>query len=168
MIRNYLEFSPNDEKANYISETAVVSGNVTLGENTSIWHGAVLRAESAKITLGDYSNVQDNATLHAQVIDIKIGNHVAIGHNAVVHACTIEDNCTIGMGAVVLDNAVIGANSIVGAGCVVSKGTIVPPGSLVLGVPGKVVRALTEDEIKYTTRATESYAVISKNTNNSK
>jgi carbonic anhydrase/acetyltransferase-like protein (isoleucine patch superfamily) len=122
-------------------------GDVTLGDHSSVWYGAVLRGDINRIVVGANSNVQDNAVLHlADDHPCIVGDWVTIGHSANVHACTIEDECLIGIGSTVLDGAVIGAQSIVGANALVPPGMKVPPGSMVLGTPGKVVRTLTEAE----------------------
>lgn len=140
--------SPDTARAAYVADCAALVGDVRLAEQSSIWHHATLRADLAPIVIGRGSNIQDNACLH---IDIDrgcyVGDYVTVGHGAILHACTVEDDCLIGMGAIVLDGAVIGRGSVVGAGAVVTKGSIIPPCSMVLGVPGKVVRQLGEESI---------------------
>lgn len=131
---------------NWIAPTAVVVGDVTLGENVSIWHGAVLRGDSGAITVGDNSNVQDNCVLHEKVT---IGKGVSVGHGAILHGCTVGDDCVIGMGAIILDGAVIGARCLVGAGALVTGKMNAPDGSLILGNPAKVVKELTPEQIDY-------------------
>jgi carbonic anhydrase/acetyltransferase-like protein (isoleucine patch superfamily) len=144
----------------YLASTAVVLGDVTLGDYSSVWYGAVLRGDINRIVVGHHSNVQDNAVLHlADDFPCLVGNWVTIGHSAVVHACTVEDECLIGIGATVLDGAVIGAQSLVGAGAVVTPGTVIPPGSMVLGAPAKVKRALTPDERAGLKHWAEKYVV---------
>ena len=132
----------------YVADCAALIGDVHLEEDSSVWHHATLRADLAPIVIGRGSNIQDNACLH---IDIGrgcyVGQYVTVGHGAILHACTVEDDCLIGMGAIVLDGAVIGRGSVVGAGAVVTKGTVIPPCSLVLGIPAKLVRSLGEDSI---------------------
>ena len=129
----------------YIAPTAAVIGDVTLADDVSVWFGAAIRGDAAYITVGEGTNIQDNATVHCSVDEPSvIGRYVSIGHNAVVHSATLEDEVLVGMGAVVLNGAVVGAGSIVGAGAVVTKGTVIPPQSLVMGIPGKVVRAVPE------------------------
>lgn len=149
MIEPFLGTHPRLDGANFVAPTAAVIGDVTLGHGTSIWYGASLRGDVHYIRIGAGSNVQDNATVHVSrgTHPCEIGDGVTVGHNAVVHGCTVEDDCLIGMAAVVLDGAVIGAGSLVGAGALVTGNTVVPPGSLVLGSPAKVVRALTEEEV---------------------
>jgi len=144
----------------YLASSAVVLGDVTLGDHSSVWYGAVLRGDINRIVVGHHSNVQDNAVLHlADEFPCLVGNWVTIGHSAVVHACTVEDECLIGIGATVLDGAIIGAQSLVGAGAVVTPGTVVPPGSMVLGAPAKVKRALTSEERAGLRHWAEKYVV---------
>ena len=146
-LNTYLRNKPVLGNGVYLAKTAVVLGDVTLGDYASVWFGAVLRGDINRIIVGHHSNVQDNAVLHlADDFPCVVGNWVTIGHSAVVHACTVGDECLIGMGAVILDGAEIGAQSIVGAKALVTQGMKVPPGSLVLGAPAKVVRALTPEE----------------------
>lgn len=144
----------------YLATTAVVLGDVTLGDHSSVWYGAVLRGDINRIVVGHHSNVQDNAVLHlADDFPCVVGNWVTIGHSAVVHACTIGDECLIGIGATVLDGAIIGEQSLVGAGAVVTPGTVIPPGSMVLGAPAKVKRALTPAERAGLKHWAEKYVV---------
>ncbi|CAN5529570.1 gamma carbonic anhydrase family protein [soil metagenome] len=139
--------SPVIADSSWVAPNATVIGAVTLHENSSVFYGAVLRADISTITLGAGSNLQDNVTVHVdEGKPTTIGAGVSVGHAAVLHGCTIEDNCLIGMSATVLNDAVIGEGSLVAAGTVVLEGTIVPPGSLVAGVPGKVRRELTAEE----------------------
>lgn len=138
--------SPRLNNPAFVASCAALIGDVRLEEDSSVWHHATLRADLAPIVIGRGSNIQDNACLH---IDIDrgcyVGEYVTVGHGAILHACTVEDDCLIGMGAIVLDGAVIGRGSVVGAGAVVTKGAIIPPCSLVLGIPAKVVRSLGAD-----------------------
>ena len=131
----------------FIHPLAVILGDVTLGARVSVWPTAVLRGDSDSITIGDDSNVQDGTIIHADHgVPTTIGNRVAIGHRAIVHGSTIEDDCLIGMGAILLNGVHVGSGSIVGAGAVVREGMRIPPNSLVLGVPGRVTRETTPDE----------------------
>ncbi len=131
----------------FVAPGARVIGRVVLDEHSSVWFGAVLRADLDLIHVGAGSNVQDNAVLHVNAGEpCRIGRDVTIGHGAIVHGCTVEDECLIGMGAVVLSRARIGRGSLVGAGALVPEGKVVPPGSLVLGVPARVARSLTPEE----------------------
>jgi carbonic anhydrase/acetyltransferase-like protein (isoleucine patch superfamily) len=126
-----------------------VVGAVTLAERTSVWYSASLRADFDPIVIGPGSNIQDNVTVHADPgFPVTIGARVTVGHNAVIHGCTIEDDCLIGMGAIIGNGVVIGANCLVAPGAVIPQGTNVPPNSFVAGVPAKIRRELTDDEIK--------------------
>jgi carbonic anhydrase/acetyltransferase-like protein (isoleucine patch superfamily) len=139
--------TPQISDSAFVAPNATLVGQVTLGENTSIFYGAVLRADVDSITIGQGSNLQDNVTVHCdEGFPTSVGSGVSVGHGAVLHGCTVEDDCLIGMSATVLNGAVIGTGSLVAAGAVVLEGTIVPPGSLVAGVPAKVRRELSDDE----------------------
>jgi carbonic anhydrase/acetyltransferase-like protein (isoleucine patch superfamily) len=142
----------------YIARGAVVIGDVTLGEYSSVWHGAVLRGDINRIEIGAFSNIQDNAVVHlADEFPCILGKYVTVGHSAIVHACTVEDECLIGMGAIVLDGAVIGSQSIVGANSLVPMGMVVPPGSMVLGSPAKIHRQLNPGERELVKTWAEKY-----------
>lgn len=131
----------------YVAKGAVVLGDVVLGDCASIWYNAVLRGDINRIVVGARTNIQDTAVLHlADNYPCVVGDRVTIGHGAIVHACTIADEVLIGMRSIVLDGAEIGEHCIVGAGALVPEGLRVPPGSLVLGSPGRIVRALTAEE----------------------
>lgn len=139
--------SPTTPDSAWVAPNATLIGAVSLGDRTSVFYGAVLRADSDSITIGADTNLQDNVTVHCDSgKPTTVGERVSVGHGAILHGCTVEDDCLIGMGATVLNGAVIGAGSLVAAGAVVLEGTIVPPGSLVAGVPGKVRRELSDDE----------------------
>lgn len=131
----------------WVAPGAVLAGAVTLGAETGVWYTAVLRGDMDSITVGEGSNIQDGTIVHADPgFPVTIGSGVSVGHRAVLHGCSIEDDCLIGMGAVVLNGARIGAGSLVAAGAVVLEGAEIPPGSLVAGLPAKVRRPLTDDE----------------------
>ena len=131
----------------YLARTAVVLGDVTLGDYSSVWYNTVLRGDINRIVVGHHSNIQDNSVLHlADDFPCIVGNWVTVGHSAIVHACTVGDEVLVGMGAVILDGAEIGEQSLIGAKALVTQGAKIPPGSLVLGSPAKVVRALTPKE----------------------
>lgn len=149
MVQSFLGVSPHYNDTNFIAETAVVIGDVTLGEQASVWHNVTIRGDVNWIRIGRASNVQDNTVVHVThgAAPTDIGDHVTIGHGAIIHGCTIEDNVLIGMGATVMDHAVIGRDSIVGARALVTQRTEIPPRSLVLGHPAKVVRELTDEEV---------------------
>lgn len=164
MIREYKGGKLHQGKEVFIAETANIIGDVTLGDNTSVWYNAVLRADLEPIKIGNNTSIQDNCTLHVVYNGpVIVGDNVTIGHNAIVHGATIEDNCMIGMGAIVLDHAVIGRGSIIGAGSVVSPGKIIPPHSQVLGIPGKVVKELPEDKEQWLIDWAKDYVDLSRN-----
>ena len=152
-IENFAEFSPNIHPSAFVAASADIIGRVTLHEETSIWYHATLRGDINEIVIGAHSNIQDNAVIHlADNYGCYVGEYVTVGHSAILHACTVKDEVLVGMGAIVLDGAVIGERSIIGAGALVTSGTVIPPGSMVLGSPGKVVRALSPEEqakVKY-------------------
>jgi len=142
----------------YIAESAQVIGDVEIGDNSSIWFNAVIRADGTKIIIGDESNVQDGAVLHGELWNkLVIGKGVTVGHLAMLHGCIIGDNSLIGINSVVLDGAVIGKNCLIGASALIKSGMIVPDGSVVMGSPGRIVRAVTEDEIKIIEAAAKHY-----------
>ncbi len=134
----------------FIAPTAVVVGAVTMGPRSSIWYGAVARADAEAIEIGEGSNVQDGSTLHSDPgFPLVIGRGVTVGHRVVLHGARVDDDVLVGMGSVVMNGAHIGSGSIVAAGAVVTQGTQVPPGSLVAGVPAKVIRQATEDDLTH-------------------
>jgi carbonic anhydrase/acetyltransferase-like protein (isoleucine patch superfamily) len=140
--------TPEVHESAWVAPNASLIGKVRVEADASVWFGAVLRGDIDEIALGPRSNLQDNAVVHTELgSPAVIGADVSVGHGAVVHGCTIEDGCLIGMNATVLTDAVVGAQSLVAAGAVVLEGTVIPPRSLVAGVPGKVRRELTDDEV---------------------
>ena len=144
-----LKLGPRIHPTAWTVPTCTVIGDVTLGEESSVWYGAVLRGDINRIIIGPRSNVQDNAVVHlADELPCLVGELVTIGHSAVVHACEIGHEVLIGMGAIILDGAVIGARSIIGANALVTMHMEIPPGSLVLGSPAKVVKQLDQDTQK--------------------
>ena len=157
IILPYKELEPKIDNSAWVAPGATVVGDVEIGEESSIWFGVVIRGDVHKIRIGKRVSVQDLSMIHvthykkADKSDGSptiIGDDVTIGHKVMLHGCTIEDACLIGMSATILDDAVIGKESIVGAGALVTKGKKFPPRSLILGSPAKVVRELSEDEVK--------------------
>ncbi|WP_120429257.1 gamma carbonic anhydrase family protein [Acinetobacter baylyi] len=130
----------------WIAGNATVIGHVELGDEVSIWFGAVIRGDNSLIRLGDYTNVQENAVLHTDAgIELHIGNYVTVGHQAMLHGCHIGDNTLIGINAVILNHAVIGKNCIIGANALIPEGKVIPDNSVVMGSPGKIVKTLDEE-----------------------
>lgn len=149
MISEFIGRAPRIHRTAFVAESADVIGDVHLGRDSSIWFNATVRGDVHRIVIGDESNVQDNAVIHVThgTAPTTIGHRVTIGHSAVVHGCTVEDEVLVGIGSILLDHAVIGTQSIIGAGALVTGGLEVPPRSMVLGVPARVVRPLTDDEV---------------------
>ena len=146
-LETFLRKKPTLGKNVYIAKGAMVLGDVTLGDNASVWYNAVVRGDINKIVVGEGSNIQDNAVLHlADDFPCILGKFVTVGHSAIVHACTIGDECLIGMGATILDGAEIGEQCLIGAKALVTQGMKIPPGSLVLGSPAKIIKTLTPEE----------------------
>jgi carbonic anhydrase/acetyltransferase-like protein (isoleucine patch superfamily) len=155
----HFEKEPNLGNGVFIAPTAVVIGDVTAGDDASFWFQTVVRGDVNWIRIGQGSNVQDGSVLHVTTdrFPLNIADRVSIGHGAIVHGCTIEEDCLIGIGARILDGAYIRAGSIVGAGALVTEGQDVPPCQLVLGVPAKVVRPVSEKERDRILRTAEHY-----------
>lgn len=161
MIGEYRGLKPRIGRNVFIAPTAVIIGDVKIGDNTSIWYGTVVRGDRDSITIGADTNIQDNCTLHTDPgKPLVIGNTVSVGHNAVVHGCTIEDNSLVGIGAVVLNGALIKRGSIVGSGAVVKEGQIVGPSQLVAGVPAKVKKTLDAGAIAGIAETSQTYRLL--------
>lgn len=148
MLRDYQGKTPTVPASCYVDASAQVIGDVTLGENSSVWMNAVIRGDVHSIRIGANSNVQDCSVLHGMRHKhaVEVGDWVTIGHNATVHGCTIEDACLIGMGAVILNGARVGGGSIIAAGALVPEGTLVPPRTLWAGLPAKQRRELGDKD----------------------
>ena len=151
IIKKFKDKSPDINAAAFIAENAVITGNVTLAPNSSVWYSAVLRGDLEPITVGKNSNIQENCSVHVDIdTPVYIGEEVTVGHNVVLHGCRIERQCLIGMGAVILNNAVIGESSIVGANALVTEGKTFPPHSLILGSPAKAVKEVSGEMLAKT------------------
>ncbi|MEW6769249.1 MAG: gamma carbonic anhydrase family protein [Pseudomonadota bacterium] len=142
----------------FIAETATVIGNVRLKSNASVWFGSVLRGDNELIEIGEGSNVQDNCTFHTDPgFPLTVGKNCTIGHNVILHGCTIEDGALVGMGAIIMNGARIGKGCIVGAGAVITEGKTFDDRALVVGAPARVIRTLTEDQVKAMTYGAPHY-----------
>ncbi len=151
----------NKSKTAKIAKGAFVNGDVKLGENVGVWYNAVIRGDGGPITVGDGSNVQDCAVIHVDFGGkTEIGKNVTIGHGAIVHGCTLKDNVLVGMGATVLNGAVVEKNCIIGAGAVITQNKLIPEASMVLGVPGKVVKTLSGEDILSIIKNAEHYVSL--------
>ena len=163
MVHRIGDKTPDTGKALFLAWNAEIVGNVVLGEDVTVWFGAVLRGDIAGIRVGSGTNIQDNATVHVDYNkSCHIGSGVTVGHNAIVHGCTVEDGSLIGMGAIILSGAVIGRESIVGAGALVTGGKVFPPRSLIIGSPAKVERELTGEELERLKRSAANYIKLGK------
>jgi gamma-carbonic anhydrase len=147
MIRSLRGIAPRIAVSAYVDPSAVVIGDVTIGERSSIWPHVSVRGDTGLIRIGEESNIQDNSVLHLdEGVPLTIGDRVTVGHSVVLHGCLIEDESLIGIGAIVLNHARIGKGAVVAAGSLVPEGMQVPPGTLVMGVPAKPRRAVTAEE----------------------
>jgi carbonic anhydrase/acetyltransferase-like protein (isoleucine patch superfamily) len=171
IILPYKGLEPEIANSAWVAPGATVVGDVHIGEESSIWFGVVIRGDVHKIRIGKRVSVQDLSMIHVTHYKKSdksdgsptiIGDDVTIGHKVMLHGCTIEDACLIGMSATILDDAVIGKESIVGAGALVTKGKKFPPRSLIIGSPAKVVRELSEDEVKELYASAERYVKFMK------
>ena len=155
--------APSVDESAWIAPSATVIGAATIGARVGVFYGAVVRADTSTISIGEGSNLQDGVVVHADAgFPATVGAGVSVGHRAVLHGCTVQDDCLIGMGAVVLNGAVVGAGSMIAAGAVVLEGTQIPSGSLVAGVPGKVRRPLTEEERSGIVSNAERYVALTR------
>ena len=162
-IEQRLRRGPQIHPTAYVVPNATVIGEVSLGEEASVWYGAVLRGDINRIEIGARSNIQDGAIIHvADEFPALVGELVTVGHGAIIHACRVGNEVLVGMGAIILDGAEIGARSIIGARTLVTVGMKVPPGSLVLGSPGKIVRPLARAEQEGIARWATKYVEVAK------
>lgn len=172
MIINYLGKQPEIHTTVFVAQNAVLTGNITIGENVGIWYGCVLRGDVSAITIGENSNIQDGTTIHGtranhvqnktgdSPANVTIGKNVTIGHNCIIHACTIEDEAFIGMGSVMMDLSKVEKHGMLAAGSVLSPKKVVKSGELWAGVPAKFFRKLTEEEISYIKTSAENYVIL--------
>lgn len=156
--------TPQLAPTSWVAPTATLIGAVEIGDRASVWYGCVVRADCDTIAIGAHSNIQDLCALHADPgTPLTVGARVSVGHSAILHGCTVGDDVIVGMGAVILNGAVIGAGSVVGARALVPQGMVVPPGSLVLGMPAKVARPLTDAEREGIARNAAVYEMLAEN-----
>ncbi len=165
MIAKFNDIEPKITKPAFIADNAVITGDVTIKEDASIWYGAVLRGDIEPVTVGKGSNVQELCIMHtSEGTPCTVGDNVTVGHGVILHGCTVEDNCLIGMGATILDGAVIGKESIVGACALVTKDKVFPPRSMIIGSPAKAVRQLTDAEVAGLHAHPKHYVEVAKKT----
>ncbi len=160
MIRPFRGVRPTIASTAYVDESAQVIGDVVIGEESSVWMNAVVRGDVNTIRIGRRTNIQDGTIVHVMrepSHPTVVGDEVTVGHGVILHGCTVADRCLIGMGAVLLNGSSVGADCIVAAGTLLTEGVIVPPRSLVMGSPGKVRRALTDDEVAFIRDSAANY-----------
>jgi carbonic anhydrase/acetyltransferase-like protein (isoleucine patch superfamily) len=147
----------------FLAENAIVMGDVTIGTESSVWYGCVVRGDRASVVIGARCNIQDGAIIHeAPDYPVRIGDDVSLGHGAIVHGATLGDRVLVGIRAVVLNGAMIGSDCVVGAGALVTSGMQVPDGSIVLGLPGRVIRSANEDDLDLIRRTAANYVLLSR------
>lgn len=164
MIRAFQGITPTIAASAFIEETAVVIGDVVIGEESSVWFNTVIRGDVNYIRIGNRTNVQDLSVIHVthDTHPTVLGDDVTVGHHVVLHGCTIKDRVLVGMGAILMDGVMIGEDCIVGAGALVTEGTIVPPKSLILGSPAKVKRPPTDEELAWLRESAQNYVRYSR------
>ncbi len=161
----YNNIEPKLDEDVFIADGAKVIGNVKIGKRSSVWFNSIVRGDVNYISIGTYTNVQDLSILHVtNEYPLIIGNYVTIGHSAKLHGCVVKDNSLIGIGSTVLDNAVVSENCIIAAGALILQNMVVPSGKLIAGVPGKIVRDLTDEEIRQIRILAENYFQYSQET----
>lgn len=142
----------------FIAENATLIGEVTVGDDSSVWFNAVLRADFSSIKVGKGSNIQDNCVFHGDTTDpVIIGNGTSVGHNAIVHGCKIGNRCLIGMGSIIMNKVEVGDECLIAAGALITQGNRIPSRSLVVGIPGKIVRRIEDADLRYIERKAEEY-----------
>jgi len=159
IVKSLRGHTPKFGKDCFLTDTAVVVGEVVMGDNCTVWFNAIVRGDVHSITIGNNTNIQDGVVIHCtyQKAATIIGNDVSIAHNAVVHGCTVHDRVLIGMGAIVMDGAVIGSDSVVAAGAVVLPGTVVEPGSMYAGTPARRIKDISPEMREVITRTARNY-----------
>jgi carbonic anhydrase/acetyltransferase-like protein (isoleucine patch superfamily) len=164
LVRNFRGHTPQIAPTAYIDPQAVVIGDVVIGEQTSVWPGAVIRGDVDSIRIGARCSIQDGTVIHVQTDEYEthVGDEVTVGHNVILHGCTVGSRCLIGMGSIILNGAKIGEGSIIAAGALIPERMEVPPGSVVMGAPGKVKRQVTAEDREAMRRGVEGYVQLQK------
>jgi carbonic anhydrase/acetyltransferase-like protein (isoleucine patch superfamily) len=162
MIRKFKEIQPKVHETAFIADTALVIGDVEIGEDSGVWFGSVVRGDVNHIRIGARTNIQDMTMIHvsSKTHPTILEDEITVGHRVTLHGCHVESQCLIGIGAILLDGVRVGNNSLVAAGSLLTPGTIIPPRSLVMGAPAKVKRELTDDEIAYLDRSWRNYVEL--------
>ena len=165
MIRKYKNKKPIIAESSFIAENTSIIGDVIIGEESSIWFGTTIRGDMNYIHIGSRTNIQDNSIVHVttDIAPTIIGDGVTIGHGAIVHGCTIENDCLIGMGSIIMDEAIVKQGSMIAAGAIITPKTIVPENTLMVGIPAKPIRKLTKDEYDEIIERAQHYIDFSNN-----
>ena len=160
---------PRVHKTVFLHPTATLIGDVSVGERSSVWPGAVIRGDFSSVRIGRYTSIQDNAVIHSadayefkavRYLPVRVGDHVVVGHGALLHGCTVADNCIVGAGSIVFNGAKVGEGSLIGMGSVVLANVEVPPRTVVVGIPARPLRRLTDEEFKRIRIQAENYAKL--------
>lgn len=158
MFLSFCGKAPRNEGAAFVAPNATVQGDVILKAGSTVWYGAVLRGDDGQLIIGENSNVQDNAVLHCDVGGaVKLGRNVTVGHSALVHGCTVGDGSLIGMHATLLNHCVVGKNCIIGAGALVPEGMVIPDDSVAVGIPARVIKKITPEQLEHNRANAASY-----------
>ncbi|ACB83707.1 gamma carbonic anhydrase family protein [Natranaerobius thermophilus] len=158
MLHEFKGKYPDISEDVFVADGTQIIGDVTIAEGASVWFNSVIRADLDIVEIGRKTNIQDGSICHVDTNEpLKVGDYVTVGHGAILHGCTIANNTLIGMGATVLNGATVGENCIIGAGTLIPEGKEIPPNSLVVGVPGKVVRELSQEEANNLKNHAEEY-----------
>lgn len=161
MIKKWKEHQPNIDDSAWIAKETTIIGDVHIEKDASVFFHTVIRGDAGKIHIGEGSNVQDNCTLHTDIgYEVQIGRDVTIGHNCIIHGCIVEDEVLVGMGSIIMNGAYIEEHCIIAAGALVSEGKRIPKGSLVMGVPGKIVAKLRDEQYEQILRSAAHYKAL--------
>jgi len=162
MIRPFNGIEPRIHESSYVTDDAIIVGDVEIGEDSSVWYGSVLRGDVNYIRIGARTNIQDQTIIHvsSKGLPTIVEDEVTVGHRVTLHACHVERGCLIGIGAILMDGVRVGAQSLVGAGSLLTPGTQIPPRSLVIGSPARVKRELTEDELASLEKSWRNYVEL--------
>lgn len=168
MIREFNGITPKIHDTSFITDDAIVIGDVEIGEDSSVWFGSVVRGDVNYIRIGARTNIQDLTVIHvsSKTHSTVLEDEITVGHRVVLHGCHVESRCLIGIGAILMDGVRVGNNSLVGAGSLLTPGTQIPPRSLVLGSPARVKRELTDDELAYLDKSWQNYVELKKHYKN--
>lgn len=162
MIKTYNNIEPKVHETVFITDDAIVIGDVEIGEDSSVWYGSIIRGDVNYIRIGARTNIQDGTIIHvsSKTHSTILEDEITVGHRVTLHGCHVESGCLIGIGAILMDGVRVGRNSLVGAGSLLTPGTQIPPRSLVLGSPARVKRELTDDELAYLDRSWRNYVEL--------